>query len=451
MPTPGQADNFRVSTNPALVAHLYRRAGFGATPDQIEALSHKSWTELVDDLLAGLTKPDPAGEAVPKPQLTSIPQSNVNSYKYDGWQEYLDVVTWWLQRMAATSTPLKEKLTWMLHCQFPTSWNKVNWAYMMYEQNQLFRTLGPGNFEDLAQAVAKDPAMLIWLDTDTSHKDQPNQNFARELMERFTMGIGNYTQEDVLQAARCFSGWELDYQSGLFYFNPFDHDNGVKHVLGRSGNFSGEDIVHIATHTAASHRWVVSRMWSWLGYPVTPDSPIVGEFVPGYAKDLNLTNLLERMLNHREFVSGSAIWGLVKQPVEFVVGTLRVLGLSTAAFSSGTLNWLLGQLGQVPFTPPSVGGWGYNDYWQSTGAAAGYIQMAANLASVANLTAIEDANGHPDAQVDAAIKLIGLPTVSDHTRSALLTLAADLRQDSGSWPAQQIVALTLLAPEYAVN
>ncbi|MGO9658498.1 MAG: DUF1800 family protein, partial [Acidimicrobiales bacterium] len=171
--------------------------------------------------LAGLGGPDPAGDAVPLPHLTTVPESNVPGYHYNGWDEYNGLVTWWLERMIVTDTPLREKLTLLLHCQFPTSITKVRFAYMMYAQNQIFRSLGPGNFATLVQAVAKDPSMLIWLDTDTSHKDTPNQNFARELMERFTMGVGNYTQEDVIQAARCFTGWAMDWTSGDFLFKPY--------------------------------------------------------------------------------------------------------------------------------------------------------------------------------------------------------------------------------------
>ncbi len=321
-----------VATNPALVAHLYRRAGFGATPAELDDLSRKSWTELVDGLLAGLTGPGPAADAVPLPHLTTLPESNVPGYYYNGWQEYSNLVNWWLGRMVVTDTPLREKLTLLLHCQFPTSITKVGWASMMYAQNHIFRTLGAGNFETLVQAVAKDPAMLIWLDTDTSHRDAPNQNFARELMERFTMGIGNYTQEDVIQGARAFTGWELDTVSGGFFFNSYDHDNGVKHFLGRTGRFMGEDIVHIVTNEPASHRWVISRLWTWLAYPVTPSNPIVQDFVHGYAKDLNVTNLLDAMFNHPAFVSPQSMQGLVKQPIELLVGALRVLGLTRRPF-----------------------------------------------------------------------------------------------------------------------
>jgi uncharacterized protein (DUF1800 family) len=270
-------------------------------------------------------------------------------------------------------------------------------------------------------------------------------------MERFTMGIGNYTQEDVIQGARCFTGWELDTVSGGFFFNSYDHDNGVKHFLGRTGRFMGEDVVHIVTHEPSSHRWVISRLWSWLAYPVSSDDPVVQDLVKGYAKDLNITNLLAAMLNHPAFISPQARQGLIKQPIELLVGALRVLGLTTAPFSPGALQGLLGAIGQVPFAPPSVGGWGWNEYWQSTGAAAGYLQQAAALAGVADLTALENSDGHPADQVTAALSLIGLPDVSHRTRSALTSLAISLRQSSGAWPAQQIVTLALLSPEFAMN
>jgi uncharacterized protein (DUF1800 family) len=237
----------------------------------------------------------------------------------------------------------------------------------------------------------------------------------------------------------------------LFFFNSFDHDNGIKQFLGRSGRLSGEDIITIVTNEPASHRWLIARLWSWLAYPVTPDDAIVQRFVHGYAKDLDLTRLLEAMFNNPAFVSARALEGLVKQPIEMLVGTLRGLGLTTAAFSSGTLSWMLGNIGQVPFTPPSVGGWGSNDYWQSTGAAAGYIRLASALAGVADLTALENSNGHPVEQVNAALALIGRPEVSNRTRSALVSLGESLRKEGGSWPAQQIVAFALLAPGYAMN
>jgi uncharacterized protein (DUF1800 family) len=440
-----------VGIGPALVGHLYRRAGFGLSPAEIEQRADDSWESLVAELVGGLSAPDPAGDRVPLPHLTTLPEVNVPGYQYNGWEEYCNLIDWWLERMAVTATPLREKLTLLLHCQFPTSWQKVGNASMMYVQNQIFRTMGAGRWDDLVQAVAQDPSMLIWLDTATSHKDAPNQNFARELMERFTMGAGNYTQDDVIQAARCFTGWELDLQTGLCYVNPYDHDDGVKVVLGHRGNLSGEDVIDIVTHSAASHRWLAARLWSWFAYPVSPDDPVVAAVVPAFAADLDISALVEAILLHPAMRSPQAVSGLVKQPIEFCAGAMRLLGLSSSAFGSGTLLWLFTQLGQIPFTPPSVGGWGANRFWQSTGTTAGYIQLASQLAAMADLGAIEDRNGDPAGQVEAVLQLLGLSGLSPATRAGLDDAAVAMKGSSGSWPAQQLLALALLAPEFAVN
>ena len=440
-----------MATNPQLVAHLYRRAGFGATTSQVAELSKRSWPELVSELVAGLHGRDRAGEKVPVPHLTTIPEANVPGYTYQEWNEFPELVTWWIERMVVSDTPLREKLVLLLHNQFPTSWEKVGWASLMYAQNQLFRKLGPGNFQQLVTAVAQDPAMLIWLDTGTDHKSSPNQNFARELMERFTMGAGHYSQEDVVQGARCFTGWQLDYTSGEFYINPYDHDNGVKTFLGHRGNFTGDDVVEIVTHNAASPGWVVSRIWSWLAYPASPKTPVVRELAKGYARNLDMTSLLEAMLMHPDFVSKEARNGLVKQPIEYVASCLRVLGLNTAALPDGSLFWYMGQLGQVPFAPPSVGGWGQNEYWLTTTAASSYLQVAGMLASLADLTEIEDLKGKPSEQVAAVGKLLAVHTWSKQTYGALANLASAMKTWGGSGPAQQLVTLALVSPEFMLN
>jgi uncharacterized protein (DUF1800 family) len=434
-----------------LVAHLYRRAGFGASLSEVARLSKRSWSELVDELIDGLSARDRTGDRVPLPHLTTIPESNVPGYTWNGWEENQNLVTWWIERMVATETPLREKLVLLLHNQFPTSWQKVGWASLMYAQNQKFRTLGPGNFETLTRAVARDPAMLIWLDTGTDHKSEPNQNFARELMERFTMGAGHYTQEDVVQGARCFTGWQLDYTTGEFYINPYDHDHGIKKYLGHRGNLSGDDVIEIATHNAASPGWVVSRIWSWLAYPAKPSNPVVRELAKVYRKHLNMTELLEAIFKHPAFVSPASLNGLVKQPIEYVVSTLRVLGLNTAALSSGSIMWYLSQLGQVPFNPPTVGGWGQNEFWLTTTAASSYLQFASTMANYADLTEIEDMNGQPARQIAAVARLLAIDSWQKETYGAMASLASRLKEDSGSWPAQQLVTLALVSPEFMLN
>ena len=323
---------------------------------------------------------------------------------------------------------------------------------MMYAQNQLFRTLGPGNFDTLVQAVAKDPSMLIWLDADTSHKNAPNQNFARELMERFTMGAGNYSQEDVIQAARCFTGWELDMVTGEFFLNPYDHDGGVKHFLGRSGRFGGEDIIKIVTHEPASHHWVVSRLWSWLAYPVTPRDPVVAGLRPRLRQGpqphqpagrhaqpprVRLPGVARGPGQAAHRVAGRGAprpWGSRRRPSR--PGTSRRcsptsarcrsrLRRSGAGASTGT--------GSRQALPPVTSSW-----------------PPLSLASRTSPPS-RTATGTPTSQVIAALRLIGLPNVSNRTKSALLSLASSLRSSTGSYPAQQIVTLALLSPEFAMN
>ena len=438
-------------TSPELVAHLYRRAGFGATPSEVASLEGQSWDSLVDDLLAGLSRPDPGAARAPLPHLTSVPESNVPGYSYDGYQEFVNLVTWWVQRMIVTGTPLREKLTLLLHCQFPTGWDTVGWAYMMYVQNEIFRQQGPGNFAALTKAVARDPSMMIWLNTDTDHKEQPNENFARELMERFTMGAGNYTEDDVRQSARAFTGWTIDWTTGLFYENRYDHDDGVKHFLGHTGRFDGDDIVEIVTGTKASSRWVPARLWSWLAFPVLPSDPIVTDLAAAYSKNLDLTDLLSAILRHPLFVSSQALDGLIKQPVEFVVGAMRLLGLTTEALPSGNIFWFLQSCGQELFNPLNVGGWGQNQYWLSTSNANTYLGFAGELAGYADLASLADLNGKPADQVHGVREMLGIPSFSDQTYAAMMKLATGLRSDSGTWPSQQLMQLALVSPEFLAN
>ncbi|HEX6476070.1 MAG TPA: DUF1800 domain-containing protein, partial [Acidimicrobiales bacterium] len=346
------------------LAHLYRRAGFGGRPDEIEAAVATGYGATVERLL-DRSLPDPAA-AISPPQLTAnyIPpsrdpataQAEARSLAGEGRALGL----WWLQRMAAASSPLAEKLTLHWHGHFATSLQKVRFPQLMYDQNQIFRTMGAGNFASLTQAVAKDPAMLIWLDASTDKKSHPNENFARELMELFTLGIGNYSEEDVRQAARCFTGWAFDRQTGSFAYQVRQHDDGVKTVLGRTGDLAGEDVIDLVTHSPVGARYVAAKLWSHLAYPVTPSDAVVTDITASYAADLDLTALLRTIFLHPRFTSDTAITGLVKQPIEYVVGSLRALRLPV---DQPLVPALLQEMGQVPFAPPSVGGWPQNNYW----------------------------------------------------------------------------------------
>jgi uncharacterized protein (DUF1800 family) len=429
-----------VSTDRATIAHLYRRAGFGATPSEVSAGAAAGYEKTVDMLLAGLRVPD---SDVPRlPHLSTIAERNAgmgNSY-----EEYTNLVAWWLEKMARTTTPLREKLTLLLHGQFPVGFDKVGVPIYMHRQNQIFRTAGAGPFDELTQALATDPSMIIWLDLGSNQRLAPNENFARELMERFTMGIGNYSQRDVRESARALTGWTVSYQSGAFDFVVWDHDYGEKSFLGHKGDLAGQDIVRIVTHSSASARWVPSRMWSFLAYPVGTRDPVVSSLAPGYASDLNMTNLLSAILKHPDFLSTDSRQGLVKQPAEWVAGLMRTFGLGAESFKkvggAGYLLNVMTNLGQIPFNPPTVGGWGNNEFWLSSASSLAQLDFAQNVVEVADLSPIEEAAGA--SRVDALGELLSIDSWSSQSNAVLQRTRDNV---------PKLVALALTAPETIAN
>ncbi|HEX4704195.1 MAG TPA: DUF1800 family protein, partial [Pseudonocardiaceae bacterium] len=321
------------------------------------------------------------------------------------------------------------------HSHFATSVQKVQRPELMAGQNQLFRRMAAGNFEQLAQAVAKDPAMLLWLDAATNVKAHPNENFARELMELFTLGIGNYSETDVKEAARAFTGWRLNPSTTSWTLAARQHDTATKTVLGQTGDWSGEDVIHIVTNAPPSAPYVVSRLWGHLAYPVTPLDPIVAELAPSFARTHDLTALLRSMLLHPKFVSDLARTGLVKQPVEWCVGILRVLGLTDGA---RRLAAALRGLGQVPFDPPNVGGWPQNGYWLTTASSLERLQVSNLLVGVAVPPEL--------AQAAAADR----PAVAAHLLSVEWSPATATALAAASRDPQTMLALALVAPEYTL-
>src|ERR1700722_4390122 len=261
------------------VAMLHRRLGFGATADELSAAVSAGYAATARSLLAGLSQPDPGADAVMPPTFTPPPaplsQLRANPAARQAYFEQLrrearQLIVWWLARMVGSSTPAHEKLTFLLHGHFPTAISKVHYPQFMYRQNQLFRTQGSGDFAVLTQAVAVDPAMLIWLDAATDLASDPNENFARELLERFTMGIGTYSEADVRAAAYCFTGWQVDRRSGPVFVSALDPAPGPLAFPGQSGINSGQQVITIATSTSASAHYVPSAFWSHIATPATP-------------------------------------------------------------------------------------------------------------------------------------------------------------------------------------
>ena len=267
------------------VAHLLRRTGFGGLPDEVDAATARGYDATVDDMLTPTV--DAAASAILRPTLvnTSVDAELETIEERKARQatrrsQRLAIGTWWLERMTVAQRPIAEKMMLFWHAHFATSIEKVNEASFMFGQNETLRSLGLGRFEPLAQAVAKDPAMMIWLDANQNKKGSPNENFARELMELFTIGIGSYTDADVREAARAFTGWRIDKQSGAFSSQPRNFDAGAKTVLGQTGSFTGEQIVTILTKQPAAARFVTAKLWSRFAFPVLTDDVIVSELAP---------------------------------------------------------------------------------------------------------------------------------------------------------------------------
>ena len=452
------------------IALLYRRAGFGATPAQLDAATPGGYPAAVEALLAGLHGPDAGGDAVAAPPFahSARPAGPAGSVARKAQQRalgaaFVELQEWWAQRMVATSTPLRERLTLFWHGHFATAFSKVRDVAAMYEQNQLMRTEGAGSFEALTVAVAKGEAMMRWLDTATDKKSHPNENFGRELMELFTLGLGAYTQSDVVAAARGFTGWVTNPRTGAWHLQAAQHDDGTKTYLGHTGDFGGEDIIHLAVTDPASARFVVAKLWSHFAYPVSTSDAVVTDILPAYGPALDVTGVLRAIFLHPAFRSPTARQGLVKQPIEYLVGAARALGLdarleragaatgaprpdavpsTTRAVRAGrrrTLPVISTALSQTLFDPPNVGGWGQNAYWLDTATSLARLEAAAAMATAADLTSLESVS--PSGRSDAVASLLGIDGWGPTTAAALNHAAGD--------PAS-LVATALTSPEYVL-
>ncbi len=421
--------------------HLFRRAAFGARPEDITASTTRGFAGTVDYLL-DRNRP----EVVPLPVLdpatngtadTLETRKELNKLKT---QQERDLVEWWLERMTLTEQGAVEKMAWFWHDHFATSANKVNNPHLMLAQNETFRKLGGGNFEELAQAIAKDGAMMIWLDSNKNNKNSPNENFARELMELFTIGIGSYTDADVREGARAFAGWRFNRQDG-FQVRKNLQDAGNKTILGKSGGFTGEQVISLLVKEPASARFITAKLWRHYAYPVPADSPIVSELAAGFAADLNVTKLIRSILLHPQFVSREARTGLVKQPVEWMIGAMRQLDIRPSQFDIDRprTGAVLRQLNQEPFFPPSVGGWPDNGYWISTSSALARYNFALQMSSLAKLDWFSGADNK--GRLVALAARLGVDEWTPASTEAI-SQAGDPRRQ---------LAAALVTPEYVLN
>ena len=428
------------------VAHLLRRAGFGGHAEEIDELAALGYEGAVERVCA-LDRPDPAADAVAPPDFDTAgylaAQEGDRAQRQAAAQraraERRALALWWTRRMVAAENPLREKLTFLWHDHFATSLDKVRIAELLHRQHRTLYELGPGRFDRLVSAVARDPAMLWWLDGRESTARAPNENFARELFELFTLGHGGhhgeqpYTETDVAEAARALTGWVIGRGTGTGVLVRRRHDSGDKTVLGTTGNLGLEEVVAAATTHEACAPHVVARLWSRLARPARPDDPVVRELARPFARDLDVAGLLRRMFLHPDFLAPATRTALVKTPVEYVVGIARSLRAPLPERALGVLR----NLGQVPFAPPDVAGWPANEAWLSTSTALTRLQLATAVAGAVDVEPI--ASQRRSDRPTAAARVLGVERWSGTTAATLADAAADPRA---------VLTLALVAPEH---
>lgn len=443
---PGRPDRIPVDSWGAReAAHLLRRAGFGGTPAEVEALVFLGRHRAVNALL---NYDDTSGDL----------ETRLASLQLDLTQR-TGIQRWWVARMLLTPRPLEEKMTLFWHNHFATSINKVGDAGFMLQQNQMLRRLALGNFRALLLEVARDPAMLIFLDNRLNRRMAPNENFARELMEMFTIGIGNYTEQDVKEVARAFTGWTI--RNGSFYFNPSQHDPGRKTILGSTGNFDGTDVIDILAAHPATARRLARHLWEFFAYP-DPEEEVVERLADTYlSSGGDIRALVHAIFESAEFYSPRAFRRLVKSPVEIVIGTIRS-GLGSADLAA--LPGYLRRMGQDLFNPPDVGGWEGGLEWIGTSTMLerlNFLNRAtssrnAALAATALQQTLEAARARDAAAVVAywLERMLGGDSPNELRRLLVEYLGGEafrLNRDSVDMKVRGLIYLIAASPDYQMN
>jgi len=415
---------------------LLWRAGMGATPAQVDAATAKGYAAAVDDMLnypdAPAQAPDlPVWPAQRKGQLTGDEKTQLaKEINQANQQGIKTAASWWANLMRTTGAPLQENLTLFWHNHFATANDKVRRPAYMLGQNQLFRAQGAGKFVDLLIAVSKDPAMLHWLDGETNVKGHPNENWSREVMELFTLGIGNYTEQDVREGARASTGWTLSYD-GEVKFEPKRFDDGTKTILGQTGNFNLDDFSRMLAGKPQTAKYVSSKLFRWF----VGDDPSDGDVAPMLdawnATGGEVRSVLRALFTSDAFTPERAASAHIKNPAAWTVGAVRGL---ESDITGEQIDQMLQAQGMRLFYPPSVGGWPNGTAWISPSnqvlrfnLAAGMVMKSGNLSGKADdawIGELADRLGGIPIADDIRGKLTALGNVPDGRRAVAQVILA---------------------------
>ena len=438
----------------ALMSHLMRRAGFGEPRWELAVRAEQGYEAVVEELLHPENQPAINDELM----YRMLPG-------YEGAQAPPINQADWVFRMVNTKRPLEEKMALFWHQLFATSNAKVDNPPELTRQIAMFREFGMGNYRDLLVELAKSPAMIFWLDNHGNHDGATNENWGRELLELFSLGEGNYTEDDVQNAARAFTGWSIAPKIprnplGRFYwrfeYKPEDHDEEEKTFLGHTGNFNGEDIMEIIVNQPASPRFLARHLYRFFvadepavsSWNTTPpnDPEAIDLLVNAYNESEGDIRSILRVLFNSNFFKNSQ-YARVKSPAELIVGTVKIAG-SHQGFSPGSNNLALecGWQGQELLNPPSVEGWHTGTAWIDAGAlmrrvnfAAGVLGDTSQPGVRAMINWVRSAGAiTPQQSIAACLDVMGPLTVSDSTLRELLTHA--LKSGDLVWDSDEAVA-----------
>ena len=419
-------------------AHLLRRAGFGASSDEAARLAGMPMHQAVDSIVhfpstGALPAPPPLYDAR-QAIIQNFPGA-IRAFMGDDTarrefakelrkherESVIALQRWWLERMLTTPAPLQEKMTLYFHGHFTTATiQKGVTPQMTYNQNQLFRDNALGNLRELTWKASTDPAMLIYLDNARSDPQHPNENYARELMELFTLGVDHYTENDIRESARAWTGWIVPRRTQQAMFVASRHDNGSKTFLGQTGNFNGRDIVDIIYRQPACAEFWANSLLNFFVYN-SPEPPLVDAVAALIRKnDYNLLPVMSTLLRSNLFYSDRAYRALVKSPVEFVVGTYKALGLQQIDESAQRA---LVQMGQILFYPPNVAGWPGGANWLTSQTVIARENFVAGLMNSPMMDGVGWMDQIPLKASAAASQLVGTLLHGDASPSAVAQLA----------------------------
>jgi uncharacterized protein (DUF1800 family) len=418
-------------TDRELLAHLFRRAGFGATQDELEAALARGYEATVEQLLHPEQQPELDEDLIFRYYVDFHESRKIDS-----------AMSHWVYRMINTNRPLEEKMTLFWHCLFATGNSKVEAPPTMLQQINTFRRFALGNFRDILVELSRDPAMIFWLDNQENTNQVHNENYGRELLELFSMGIGHYTEDDVKECARAFTGWTFKNPIPAakpygrfkweFEFRPDLHDYGEKTFLGETGTFDGADIVDIVVRQPATAQFLARRLYLFF-VADRPDQAAIDELADVYVRSgYEIRAMLRALFLSDYFRSRTAYYAMIKSPADYVVGLLRLAqdfnfpkpGIYDVAFECR-------YMGQDLLNPPSVEGWHTGKEWIDTGILVERVNFAASVVtdpSKAGIRKIVDrmrAAGElsPEEFLDECLDVLGPLPIRPSTRAALLNHA----------------------------